>query len=61
MPGPVQPNCRPPWCVVDDRRNTVDVWYDELVDRFGCDEAVLTSPTLAGGLRRGELHRVEDV
>ena len=37
MPGPApEINCRPPWCVVDDRRNTVDVWYDELAYRFGC-------------------------
>ena len=30
-------NCRSPWCVVDDRRNNVEVWYDELYGRFGCD------------------------
>ena len=40
MPGAAPTiDFRPPWCTDNDPRRTVEVWYDELVGRFECDNA----------------------
>ena len=37
---PMQGEGRPPW-VVPGSRNTLEVWYDELIDTFQCDEVAI--------------------